>query len=428
MSSSSRASAAGSTASASNSASAASTTAQSSAAAASSSLASQISSSIAQAVSSSITQQQGSTTTVEPSSTNVVTSIVSAASADPTTKVITSVVTQSAVSNGVTNTNPVTVVVTSVNSRAASTTYIPVAGSTSASSASSTSAGPSQLANGGTNGNITQNSKGLSTGGKTAIAVVIPVAFVALLVALGIWFWRKRKQSKDNQEQRRKEIDEYGYNPNNDPTLPAVGGSEQGAPQMVEDNSGYRGWGAAAGAGAGAGALAARKTSTTLSGSNTLGQPSETGYSYNAHSPGSPGAAYSDGHSGDPLVHNQRDTMSSDELGALGAAPLAVANPGMRRGPSNASSAYSAGARSDGSDEPVPQIPIGQAYGGGEHNLSSGGYGYGQHGPYGDGSYGGGAHDGQGMPVVRDVSARRNTRIQQAGSYQQGNSGIAQNF
>ena len=59
--------------------------------------------------------------------------------------------------------------------------------------------------------------------------------------------------------------------------------------------------------------------------------------------------------------------------------------------------------------------------------------GYGQHGPYGDGSYGGqGAYgtgqDGE-MPVVRDLNARRTTRLNQGGQYgQQGNSGIAQNF
>ncbi|KAK3670492.1 hypothetical protein LTR78_009596 [Recurvomyces mirabilis] len=379
--------------------SSASASQQSSSAAASSSLASAISSSVASQVSSAV--QQGSTTTVEPSSTNIITSIVSASAADPTTQVITSVVTQSAVSNGVTNTNPVTVVVTSVNTNRASTTYIPVAGSSTAASASATSSSPAQLSNNGSNGSNSGNSGGLST--------------AALLVALGIWFWRKRKQSKDNQEQRRKEIDEYGYNPNNDPTLPAVAGSEAGGPQMAEDHSGYRGWGAAA-------ASTNRKTSTTLSGGHTQGQLSDNGNSYNAHSPGSPGAAYSDGHSGDPLVH-QRDTMNSDELGALGAAPLAVVNPGIRRGPSNASSAYSAGARSEGSDEPVPPLPVGQAY----ENNPNANYGYGQHGPYGDGSYGGG-QDSAGMPIVRDVSARRNTRIQQGGTYQQGNSGIAQNF
>jgi len=202
---------------------------------------------------------------------------------------------------------------------------------------------------------------------------------------------------------------DYGYNPNDDPTLPTVA-SENGGPQMAEDgNNGYRGWGVAA-------AGSNRKASTTLSGGHTQGQLSDSGNSY-PHSPGSPGAgaSYSDGHSGDPLV-NQRDTMNSDDLGALGAAPAAASNPGVRRGPSNASSAYSAGARSEGSDEPVPAVP----------GYNPANYGYGQHGPYGDGSYGGG-QDSAGMPIVRDVSARRNTRIQQGGNYQP-NSGIAQNF
>lgn len=242
--------------------------------------------------------------------------------------------------------------------------------------------------------------------------MVIPVVIVAALVGLGIWFWRKRKQRNADREQRRKEIDEYGYNPNNDPTLPAVG-SDPGGTQMAEDsNSGYRGWGAAVGS--------ARKPSMTLSGGHTQGQLSDSGNSYGTPNYG--GGAHSDGHSGDALV-NKRDTMGSDELGALGAAP--VAGAGIRRGISNASSAYSATGRSDASDhEPVPPLPT---HGNQYDALPNNNYGYSQHGPYGDGSYGGGESQG-GMPVVRDVSARRNTRIQQAGGYQQGNSGIAQNF
>ncbi|KAK3075276.1 hypothetical protein LTR53_001554 [Teratosphaeriaceae sp. CCFEE 6253] len=394
-----------------------SSSADPSSSAAASSLASAVSSSIAAAVSSSIITEQGSTVTVEPSTTNIITSTISAASLAPTTNIVTSVVTQSAVSNGVTDTNPVTVVVTSVNSNPGSTTNIIVT-APETTSATKTSSTPTPLSGGSSDGSSGTGAahSGLTTGAKTAIAVVIPVAFVALLVGLGIWFWRRRKQTKDNREQRRKEIDEYGYNPNSDPTLPPVAASEAGgAPQMTQDSSGgYRGWG-----GAVAGMAGNRKPSTTLSGGHTQGQLSESGGSYGE-----------DGHSGDPLVH-QRDTMGSDELGALGAGPaIAAAGSGMRRGPSNASSAYSAGARSDGSDEPaVPPLPqqpydispVGAGAG------AAGGYGYGQHGPYGDGSYGGGEGAG-GMPVVRDVSARRNTRVQQAQGYGQGNSGIAQNF
>jgi hypothetical protein len=150
-----------------------------------------------------------------------------------------------------------------------------------------------------------------------------------------------------------------------------------------------------------------------MSGGHTQGQLSEAGSNpFTGSSPSGTTAAE---------APNMRDTMSSDELGALGAAPVAgtaAAAGNMRRGPSNASSHYSNGAHSDGSgpEDPMTRGGAGQPYD----------YGYGQAGPYGDGSYGGAASD---MPIVRDVSARRNTRIQQAsGPYQQGNSGIAQNF
>ena len=249
----------------------------------------------------------------------------------------------------------------------------------------------------------------MGTAGKTAIAVVVPVVCVALLVLAGLLLWRRRKAKKAAEEQRRKEIQDYGFNPNNGPTLPAVA-SEAGGEMTEDHSSGYRGWGAAASSN--------RKASTTLSGGHTHGQLSDAGSNpYGAHSPG-------ETQSGDPLV-NQRNTMSSDELGALGAAPTAgtaAAAGAVRRGPSNASSRYSNGARSEGSEEPVPQLPPVGSY---DYN-SNAPYSYGQHGPYGDGSYGGGQENG--MPIVRDVSARRNTRIQQGGTYQQGNSGIAQNF
>ncbi|KAK4549892.1 hypothetical protein LTR36_005193 [Oleoguttula mirabilis] len=386
----------------------------------SSSLAAAITSSVASAVSSAVLSTTSapappadSTTTVE-GTTNVVTSIISASSVAATTNIITSVVTQSAVSNGVTDTSPVTVIITSVNTP--STTAVVVAGATSgtSSSATSTSSSPATISNSGESGG-SGGSSGLSTGGKTAVAVVVPVVVVALLVLAGIFLWRRRKQRKDEQEARRKEVEDYGFNPNHDPTLPTVAADGVSSEMAQDSNGGYRGWGAAG--------ASTRQPSTTLSGGHTQGQLSDSGNSY-GHTSSSPGVAGSDGHSGDPLV-NRRETMNSDDLGALGAAPVASSNQPIRRGPSNASSAYSGGARSDGSDEPVPNIPdsIGQAH---DYNPQSG-YGYSQHGPYGDGSYGGG-QDSNGMPVVRDVSARRNTRIQQGGGYGQGASGIAQNF
>lgn len=219
-----------------------------------------------------------------------------------------------------------------------------------------------------------------------------------------MYLWRKRKQKKQAEEARRKEVEDYGYNPNNQPTLPVV--ATDGHSEMAEDSSvGYRGWGA--------GKSSARNPSTTISNGHTQGQPSDSG-SNNGGLSTSPTAFGSDTQSGE-MYQQPHDTMTSDDLAALGAAPAATANRDMRRGPSNASSSYSMGHASDSSDQGLSH-----------HNTyeSGQGYAYGQHGPYGDGSYGG----GDGMPVVRDVSARRNTRIEQGGTYQQGNSGIAQNF
>jgi hypothetical protein len=293
------------------------------------------------------------------------------------------------------------------------TTDPTTAASSSSSSASTT---PTSLANNGSSRD--SSGGGLSTAGTTAIAVVIPVVVVALLVLAGIFFWRRRKQKKAAEEARRNEVEDYGFNPNNDPTLPAVA-SESGHEMLEDSSNGYRGWGVAGAAGA---ATASRKMSTTLSGGHTNGPLSDTGSNGYNRNGNSPNGGVSDAHSGDPLMNDRRNTMNSDDIGALGAAPVAGANQQVRRGPSNASSTYSAAGRTDASDEGPGGMP--QQY---EAYNPNTGYGYSQHGPYGDGTYGGTGQEG-GMPVVRDVSARRNTRIQQPGNYQQGNSGIAQNF
>ncbi|KAF2100839.1 hypothetical protein NA57DRAFT_37366, partial [Rhizodiscina lignyota] len=203
--------------------------------------------------------------------------------------------------------------------------------------------------------------------------------------------------------QRRKEMEDYGYNPNHDPTLPAMGAATGAA--MTEDSSGYRGWG-------GTTATASnRKASTTLSGGMAGGVSDTTSQPGGYHSPGSP--TMTDGHSSDPLMQTRRETMESDGIGALGAAPVAGAGRDIRRGPSNASSSYSAGDHSHHSaDAP---IPVGDGYGDQ--------YGDYQAGPYDNGAY------GAPQPIVRDVTARRNTRIEEPRVRPgQGNSGIAQNF
>lgn len=268
---------------------------------------------------------------------------------------------------------------------------------------------------GATSGSKSSNDGGLSKGGKTAIAVVIPIVVVAALIAAGLWWWRRRRANKDAEDLRRKEVEEYGYNPNDDPTLPAVG---DGPFEMVEDgNSGYRGWGTTA-------AGSNRKASTTLSGGAGQGIGSQA-YSEST-SPTLNNAGVADNRSAEPLMagggsptyHPADD--GGEILGAMG--PAAANNRGeVQRGPSNASSSYSAANRSDGSGEAVaPGGAPGQASYYNEYAAGNGG-------PYNDGSYGSvGAAQG-GQPVIRDVQAKRNTRIEHPSHFpQQG--GISQNF
>ena len=266
-------------------------------------------------------------------------------------------------------------------------------------------------------------SSGLSSGGTIAVAVVVPIVAIFALVLGFIFFWRKRKARKAAEEQRKKEIEEYGFNPNHDPTLPPVAAAyAETRSEMTEDNSGYRGWGAAS--------STQRKPSTHLSsgrGGAAGAAVSETssnpgGYGYQ-HPPSNGTGAASEGHSGDPLVTG--DTMGALGAGAVGgAAGGAMARQNsdkhIHRGPSNASSAYSNGrAHSQVSDAELPGAPAPYYHEDGPYYNDAAP----QHGPYGDGSYGGE------QPIIRDVQARRNTRIERAPTFpQQPNSGIAQNF
>jgi cytoskeletal protein RodZ len=298
---------------------------------------------------------------------------------------------------------PPVVVITSIITPSNQQTRPTVSGGAPSSSPSSTDFA-------GTQGGRKEATSGLSTGGKTAVAVVVPVVVVALLVLGALFFWRKRKQRKNNEDERRKEVEEYGYNPNHDPTLPAVGMTSE----MAEDSSGYRGWGNTA-------TSSNRKASTTLTSGMTYSDSNSNPGGY--QSPNSPThGAYSDATSNDPLVNGRRETLDADGIAALGAAPNSTNNQaGVHRGPSNASSSYSAANRSDNSGE-YPGMPMNNP-----QEYYEQGYGSYQDGPYGgNNSYGAGAAGGQ--PVIRDVSARRNTRIENPSVYPQGNSGVATNF
>lgn len=239
---------------------------------------------------------------------------------------------------------------------------------------------------------------------------MVPIVAVALLVLLGLWFWRKRKQRKDAEELRRKEVEEYGYNPNNDPTLPAVGAAGSDGPfEMREDgSSGYRGWGTTAVPSSG------RKASTTLSGGQSA---AGIGMAYSEGTSPSHGPV-SDTRSDNHLVGEGGPVSGEAEaLGALGPAASGNRNGDINRGPSNASSSYSAANRSDGSGD----VPAGGAYYGNQYETGN---------PYSETQYGSppGRAEMSGQPVIRDVQARRNTRIENPSHFPQQSAGISQNF
>jgi len=242
--------------------------------------------------------------------------------------------------------------------------------------------------------------------------VVVPLVAIVLIVCGLLFFWKKRKERKAAEEQRKKEIEEYGLNPNHDPTLRPPGQTYSGTQsEMTEDHSGYRGWGAAG--------ASQRKTSTLLSGG--MGAASKT-VSDSSSNPG--GYAYPAAANGPAELHSGDNPPQDGLQGAAGAGAMAMGRgegrQNIQRGPSNASSAYSTGpAQSQTSDDVAGGAP-GPYYheeGPYYHDVAP------QPGPYDDGPYGGD------QPVVRDLQARRNARIERPPPFsQQPNSGIAQNF
>lgn len=219
------------------------------------------------------------------------------------------------------------------------------------------------------------------------------------------------------EEQRKAEIEDYGFNPNQDPTLATATHPETGS-EMAEDNSGYRGWGTTS--------TAQRKTSTTLgSGSRgAAGAAAGTGLSETSSTQG--GNAYTHTPSDEPMQNGEGIATGVSAGGVAGGAMGAAANrrrsndpSNIHRGPSNASSAYSAGAeRTDALEEMPGDAPAPYYHEEGPYNYIDA---QAQQGPYGDGTY----HP-SGQPVIRNVQARRNTRIERAPTYP--NVGIAQNF
>ena len=257
-------------------------------------------------------------------------------------------------------------------------------------SASATSTDDADAIGGSGSGN---GGDGLSQKSKVAIGVAVPIAAIILLALLGLFWWKKRKTRRQAEEERRKEVEDYAYNPNADPTIPAVGMADSGYEMREDGSSGYRGWGNTTIGSTG------RKASTTLSGGINGAYSDIT----------SPTRGnMSDARSGEPLMDGSH-SPEGEILGAMG--PSAANNRGadVHRGPSNASSSYSAAGRSDASD------PIGVPYGAGGAYYDQ----YNQN-PYSD--------NGAQQAIIRDNPARRNTRIENPSHYPQQSAGISQNF
>lgn len=195
------------------------------------------------------------------------------------------------------------------------------------------------------------------------------------------------------EAERRKEVEDYAYNPNADPTIPVVGMTGGDAYEMREEGSvGYRGWGSTT-----LGGSTGRKASTTISGATN-------GYSDISPTRG--------GNMSDAALI---DGPEGEILGAMG--PSAANNRGdVRRGASNASSSYSATGRSDGSD-----AGAGMAY-----STGAGYYDQYSQTPY-DTPYGG-VNEMPAPPIIRDNPARRSTRVESPGHFPQQSAGISQNF
>jgi hypothetical protein len=246
-----------------------------------------------------------------------------------------------------------------------------------------------------------------------AIAVVIPIVVVALLIVFGIFWWRRRNQKITDEEDRRKEMEAYGYNPNDDPSLRPVGTLKD---EGVIQDGGYRGWGTAGAVGS-----TGRKTSTNASsvpgdyvggGTNSWNGPSSPTHNpYAAELPTDQPTS----------LHHRNGTMDSDVMGSLGSGMAAggvagAAGAGIARHPSNASSTYSAGERERiSNDLPGPYTNADVSHP--DDNV------YYNPGPY-DNPYGGQVG---GQPIMRESPARRLTQINEAGA-QPLQGGIARNF
>ncbi|KHJ34150.1 putative transmembrane alpha-helix domain-containing protein [Erysiphe necator] len=276
-------------------------------------------------------------------------------------------------------------------------------GSKSASSQSSSPTSTPELQRDPSDG----SNNGLSGGTKIAVAVIIPLLAVTLFVLAALFMFRRRKQRKHAEELRRKEVEEYGYNPNQDPTFPVIESLDGNNPQeMREENAGYRGWGATA-------PVPGRINSNKMSPNSNPATVAGIGIAYSEGESPTHGTI-SDTKSDNPLISELNGSNNErHQLGNMGPTVKGNDNGNINRGNSNASSSYSAANRSDESGE------INGRY-------------YGQQ--YSPENYSGLQNNATtrvempAQPIIRDVQARRNTRIESPSHFPPQSTGISQNF
>lgn len=262
------------------------------------------------------------------------------------------------------------------------------------------------------------------------------------MIAFGLLFlWKRWQQGKKVEEARRKEVEEYGYNPNGSPigrmgSIIAGSSTADDTPYDVPENEceGYRGWGSTNGGkkpstSSTSGYGTAQPVSSMGMACQDVGHP-HVGYVGTEASPSDPipplqTAPSMDGnHSNTPLMGSPSSRPLSADSSVIGAmtGPTVTINSGIHRGISNASSNYSSITHSDNSDGDNPASNHEAVYYA-ERTYEEGYHGYQQYAEV--------ASYGMSAPVIRDVQARRNTRIETPINKhfpQQGNSGIAQNF
>ena len=280
-------------------------------------------------------------------------------------------------------------------------------------------------------------SSGLSTGGTVAIAVVVPIAVIALLAILAFFFWRRNRDKKARLAARKGEIEDYGFDPNAPDGLGGAGPSSSAAGMGAgaiaggamaggaanemrqtsygdDDGTGYRGWGptssnskrpawAPGGVGADAGGAAAAAAVGAGAGAAYYGHQRGNGAEVYDPYPNQNGEEYyypddAAQHQGGtppdipPKSYERYEPAAGGEYGAPSneyhpedSAALGVVNADVQRNPSNASSRYSTVSTDEHagrSYQNSPRFPQAQAFensspsGGGRPGRSTMGGGY----------------------------------------------------